>query len=54
MTNEEKTYSTKEPKIKIDYIFYRGARPVELRKTEVVEWCTLSDHFPVLSVIDIK
>jgi endonuclease/exonuclease/phosphatase family metal-dependent hydrolase len=54
MTNEEKTYSTREPKIKIDYIFYRGSRPVELRKTEVVEWCTLSDHFPVLSVIDIK
>jgi endonuclease/exonuclease/phosphatase family metal-dependent hydrolase len=54
MTNEEKTYSTKAPKIKIDYIFYRGARPVELRKTEVVEWCTLSDHFPVVSIIDIK
>lgn len=54
MTNEEKTYHTKKPEIKIDYIFYRGPRRAVLRSTEVVSWCTLSDHFPVVSTIDIE
>ena len=54
MTNEEKTYSSTNPTIKIDYIFYRGPRKAELRHTEVVKWCTLSDHFPVVSTIAME
>lgn len=54
LTNEQKTYSTKNPTIKIDYIYYLGEQRVKLHSTEVVTDCKLSDHFPVISTISIR
>ena len=54
MTNNDKTFSSTKPTIKIDYIYYRGAQPAVLNSTKVLTDCTLSDHFPVVSNITIK
>ena len=48
------TYSTKDPRKCIDYIFaYKDAAPVTLVSTEVLTYGTetLSDHFPVKVVV---
>lgn len=49
LTNDELTYSTYKPSIKIDYIYSR--REVELVGTRVCTEARFSDHFPVISDI---
>ncbi|MDO9633677.1 MAG: endonuclease/exonuclease/phosphatase family protein [Paludibacter sp.] len=48
------TYSTIEPKIKIDYIYGYPKELFSLVRTAVDTDCKLSDHFPVSSVIRMK
>lgn len=53
-TNNDYTYSTQEPKAKIDYIFCYPANRFVLKSTQVHTDCLLSDHFPVTSKIKLK
>ena len=53
LTNTEPTYSTDEPTIKIDHIFYRGPRPLELKRTVTCTDSALSDHRPVISEVTL-
>lgn len=48
------TYSSTKPEIKIDYIYGLPANRFKLLKTSTDNQCMLSDHFPVLSVIELK
>ncbi|MCL2304434.1 MAG: endonuclease/exonuclease/phosphatase family protein [Planctomycetaceae bacterium] len=52
-TDEKPTFSSDNPRIKIDYIFYRPAEMVRVKETRVVEEPVASDHSPVLSVLEI-
>jgi endonuclease/exonuclease/phosphatase family metal-dependent hydrolase len=54
MTDTEYTFSVKQPKIKIDYIFTYPGGAMQKVSTRVHTECTLSDHFPVSSIIKIK
>ncbi|HAW06566.1 MAG: endonuclease/exonuclease/phosphatase family protein [Bacteroidales bacterium] len=54
LTNRELTYSTKEPSIKIDYIYCRKGSGVKLIDTKVCHDTVLSDHFPVVANIEIN
>ena len=54
LTNLEKTYHSSDPTIKIDYIYSKPKKNVELLNTEVIKNIKLSDHFPVISNIKIK
>jgi endonuclease/exonuclease/phosphatase family metal-dependent hydrolase len=52
----DNTYSTKNPRKCIDYVFaYKDAAPVEVVSSEVLTSGTetLSDHFPVKVVVKI-
>ena len=51
LTNKVFTYHTSKPEIKIDYIYSKPSKNVELLGTEVREDIKLSDHFPVISTI---
>ena len=54
LSGTESTYSTKNPRKCIDYIFaYKDAAPVEVVSTEVLTagTGTLSDHFPIKVVV---
>lgn len=51
LTNKVFTYHTSKPEIKIDYIYSKPSKDVELLGTEVREDIKLSDHFPVISTI---
>lgn len=54
MTNEEFTFSTVKPSIKIDYIYAYPKDKMEMISTQVHTDILLSDHFPVSSMIKIK
>ncbi len=54
LTNEELTYSTSNPEMKIDYIYYLGGKKAELRSTRVCRESKLSDHFPVVSEVSVE
>ncbi len=54
LTDREKTFHTDRPTIKIDYIYSKPKKNVELVKTKVCKDIKLSDHFPVISYIEIK
>ena len=51
LTNKVFTYHTSKPEIKIDYIYSKPGKNVELLNTAVKEDVKLSDHFPVISTI---
>jgi endonuclease/exonuclease/phosphatase family metal-dependent hydrolase len=51
LTNRVFTYHTSDPEIKIDYIYSKPSKNVELLNTVVKEDVKLSDHFPVISTI---
>ena len=54
LSGTESTYSTKNPRKCIDYVFaYKDAAPVEVVSTEVLTAGTetLSDHFPIKVVV---
>lgn len=51
LTNKVFTYHTSKPEIKIDYIYSKPSKNVELVNTVVKEDVKLSDHFPVISTI---
>ena len=51
LTNRVFTYHTSKPEIKIDYIYSKPSKNVELVNTMVKEDVKLSDHFPVISTI---
>lgn len=53
MTNDEFTFSTSRPSIKIDYIYCRPKTAFRLIETSVPK-VKLSDHFPVISIIEMK
>ena len=53
MTGTECTFSTSDPRIKIDYIFGYPENNMEMISTKTHTECMLSDHFPVSSVISI-
>lgn len=52
LTNDEPTFSTKNPKSKIDYIFGFPEKAWKLISTEVLN-AKVSDHFPVMSVVEM-
>lgn len=54
LTSNDFTYSSTNPKIKIDYIFSYPAEAVELVSTQVPQDTKLSDHLPVISDVIIK
>jgi endonuclease/exonuclease/phosphatase family metal-dependent hydrolase len=54
LTDKVFTYHTAKPEMKIDYIYTRPAKNVELLNTEVKEGIRLSDHFPVISTIVLR
>lgn len=51
LTNRVFTYHTSKPEIKIDYIYAKPGKTVNLLNTQVSEGIKLSDHFPVISTI---
>ena len=51
LTDKVFTYHTAKPEIKIDYIYSKPEKNVELVNTVVKEDVKLSDHFPVISTI---
>lgn len=53
LTNSEPTYPTQKPSIKIDHIFYRGPRPLVLKRTVTCSDSELSDHRPVISEVSL-
>lgn len=54
-TDRSLTFSTRNPSIKIDYIYARPAGSIELLDTErITRYPGLSDHFPVKSTIVIN
>ncbi len=53
LTNDDLTYSSSRPEIKIDYIFGRPAKDFKLESTMVVGETKLSDHFPIISNITV-
>ncbi|MCL2744976.1 MAG: endonuclease/exonuclease/phosphatase family protein [Planctomycetaceae bacterium] len=53
-TDENFTYSSTDPKIKIDYIFYRPKDVLKVKSTEVIKEPLASDHLPVLSVVELQ
>ena len=50
--NKEPTYPANNPRRKIDYIFYRSAKTVQVRETRVINAPMTSDHLPLLSVLE--
>lgn len=48
------TFSTEKPEIKIDYIYGLPKDKFRLKHTKTDTSCKLSDHFPVLSVVELK
>ncbi len=54
LTDEVKTFSVKKPSIKIDYIYSKPKDRVELVRTQVMKDVKFSDHFPVISYIELK
>lgn len=53
-TDTTLTYASYKPEMKIDYIYGMPANKFKLLKTSTDNSCMLSDHFPVLSVIELK
>lgn len=53
LTDTSYTFSTKEPKIKIDYIYGYPTQNFQLISTKVHTDCKLSDHLPVISIIKL-
>jgi len=53
MTNAEFTFSTVNPRVKIDYIYGYPEKKMEMISTQVHTESLLSDHFPVSSLISI-
>ena len=52
-TNEQPTFSSDNPRSKIDYIFYRPTQMLRVKETRVIEEPVTSDHSPVLSVLEL-
>ena len=53
-TNREPTFPLSVGGQKIDYIFYRPAQAFRVKETKVIPEKVASDHFPVLSVLEMK
>lgn len=53
-TDTNFTYASTKPEIKIDYIYGLPANRFNLLETRTDSSCMLSDHFPVLSVLELK
>jgi endonuclease/exonuclease/phosphatase family metal-dependent hydrolase len=48
------TVPSKDPKSRIDYIFYRQGDPFEVVETKVIPEAMASDHRPVFAVLKVK
>lgn len=51
LTNDEFTFHSKHPEIKIDYIYTKPMDKVDLIEAKVCNDVILSDHFPLISTI---
>lgn len=51
-TDGTPSFSSTNPRSKIDYIFYRPEKALKLKETKVIEDKITSDHRPVLSVLE--
>ena len=51
LTDQEKTFPSHSPDVKLDYIYSRKSDQVELLDTEAKTGVTLSDHLPVISTV---
>lgn len=54
LTDQEKTFPSHSPDVKLDYIYSRESDQVELVGTEVKKGVTLSDHLPVISTVILR
>lgn len=54
LTNRVFTYHSSNPEIKIDYIYAKPDKKVDLLNTQVCEDIKLSDHFPVISTVVLR
>lgn len=52
-TDSTPTFSSTEPRTKIDYIFYKPQNRLKVKETKVLEDNITSDHRPVLVVFEI-
>ena len=52
-TNDELTFPSDRPRVKIDYIFYRPGEMLRIKETRVIHEPVTSDHSPVLSVFSL-
>ena len=52
-TDRTPTFSSTDPKIKIDYIFYKPQNRLKVKEMNVLEDTITSDHRPVLVVFEI-
>ncbi|MEM7014751.1 MAG: endonuclease/exonuclease/phosphatase family protein [Verrucomicrobiota bacterium] len=48
------TAPSKNPRSRIDYIFYRPGAAFELKETKVIDEKVASDHLPVFAVLELK
>lgn len=51
LTDQDFTFHSSDPKVKLDYIYVKTGHNVELLSTDVRENVSLSDHFPVVSTV---
>ncbi len=51
--NDEPTYPSEKPRVKIDHILYRPAKRWRVLETKVLDEKVASDHCPVLSVLEL-
>lgn len=54
ISKNAKTYPSHEPRLTIDYIFAHPKSKIKAFDTWVVDACQLSDHFPIVSEIEIR
>jgi len=52
-TDRTPTFSSTDPKIKIDYVFYRPQNQLKVKEMKVIDDKMTSDHLPVLVVFEI-
>lgn len=50
---EKPTFPSPEPRVKIDYVFYRPGKRFQVAEVKVIGEKVASDHRPVLAVLDL-
>ena len=52
-TDATPTFSSTDPKVKIDYIFYKPKNRLKVKEMKVIQDSMTSDHLPVLVIFEI-